>query len=61
MGRSRMQKMVILIPTQSKHSETDGHTEVVIVALHCGESALNCEFAVGSQLAMLCVRCVTKI
>jgi len=45
--------MIIPSPTRGKHSETDGYGGVVVVALRCGESALNCPFVAEYQLATL--------
>ena len=41
-GRGRMQKMVTLSLTRGMNSETVGHGGVIIVALRCGESVVNC-------------------
>ena len=52
-GRCRMQKTVTPSRTRGMHSETDGHDEVVIVALRFAESVVNWPFAATYQLAML--------
>jgi len=60
-GRARMQYTVTPSPTQGKDSGTDGQAGVVVVALCCGESGLNCPFAAAYQLATLGVCPVTKM
>ena len=60
-GRARMQHTVTPSPNQGKDSGTDDHAGVVIVALRCRETGLNCPFAAAYQLAILGVCPVTKM
>ena len=41
-------------------SETDGHGGMVVVALLCRESVVNCSFAAAYQLNMHCVCPATR-